>query len=235
MIKKGMVLLALLAVSAISTGKDVLIGEQEIELPVQAGFLELPESHIYTQFMQDFTPESNELLVIQAPENELTENLEMIDEEFSQSIVIQTFKGTKYRQVTKAEFGQVKDFMKQNFEQLDENLRQRINKDIDTSSKKVSSKYDVDVALSINDMVPLEIYADTGNHYGATYLMKSSLTVDGGAEDNDNVLMAINILLVKGKIIYLYVYSMDEDTASQQELLKLTEETVSRVLQSNSS
>lgn len=233
MIKKGMVLLVLLAVSAISTGKEVLIGEQTVKLPVQAGFVELPDSHIYTQFMQDFTPESNELLAIQAPKTELTENLEMIDEQFSQSIVIQTFKATKYRQVTKAEFGQVKDFMKQNFEQLDENLRQRINKDIDTSSKKVSSKYDVDVALSINDMVPLEIYADSDNHYGATYLMKSSLTVDGGAEDNDNVLMAINVLLVKGKIIYLYVYSMDESEESHQDLLRTSDVITNKVVEGN--
>ncbi|GAA0208495.1 hypothetical protein GCM10009123_14950 [Kangiella japonica] len=233
MIKKIGLFIVLLGLASFTAAKEVIIGDVTIKLPLQEGFMELPETHFYTEFMQDFTPQTNELLVIQAPKDELTQTLEMKGEQFSTSIVIQTFKGTKYRQVSKAEFGQIKDFMKQNFEQISETLKQRINSEMDASSSKVSNKYDVDVALSITDMVPLEIFADTANHYGSTYLMKSSVAVDGEAEDNDNVLMAINVMLVKGKIIYLYVYNLDEGEESHQELLQLSKKVALSISEGN--
>ncbi|PXF64355.1 hypothetical protein [Kangiella spongicola] len=233
MIKKIGLFIVLLGLTSFTAAKEVTIGDVTINLPLQEGFVELPETHFYTEFMQDFTPQTNELLVIQAPKDELTQTLEMKAEQFSKSIVFQTFKGTKYRQVSKAEFGQIKDFMKQNFEQISETLRQRINNEMDASSSKVSNKYDVDVALSITDMVPLEIFAETENHYGSTYLMKSSVAVDGEAADNDNILMAINVMLVKGKIIYLYVYSADENEESHQQLVNLAKLTAGRVKESN--
>lgn len=233
MIKKIGLFIVLLGLTSFTAAKEVTIGDVTINLPLQEGFVELPETHFYTEFMQDFTPQTNELLVIQAPKNELTQSLEMKAEQFSKSIVVQTFKGTKYRQVSKEEFGQVKDFMKQNFEQISETLRQRINNEMDASSSKVSNKYDVDVALSITDMVPLEIFAETENHYGSTYLMKSSVAVDGEAADNDNILMAINVMLVKGKIIYLYVYSADESEESHQQLVNLAKLTAGSVKESN--
>lgn len=233
MIKKIGLFIVLLGLTSFTAAKEVTIGDVTINLPLQEGFVELPETHFYTEFMQDFTPQTNELLVIQAPKNELTQTLEIKDEQFSKSIVVQTFKGTKYRQVSKAEFGQIKDFMKQNFEQISETLRQRINNEMDASSSKVSNKYDVDVALSITEMVPLEIFAETESHYGSTYLMKSSVAVDGEAADNDNILMAINVMLVKGKIIYLYVYSADENEESHQQLVNLAKQTAGRVKESN--
>ena len=230
MIKKIGLFIVLLGLTSFTAAKEVTIGDVTINLPLQEGFVELPETHFYTEFMQDFTPQTNELLVIQAPKNELTQSLEMKAEQFSKSIVVQTFKGTKYRQVSKEEFGQVKDFMKQNFQQISETLRQRINNEMDASSSKVSNKYDVDVALSITDMVPLEIFAETENHYGSTYLMKSSVAVDGEAADNDNILMAINVMLVKGKIIYLYVYSADESEDGNKVLLKLSKKVADSIL-----
>ena len=230
MIKKIGLFIVLLGLTSFTVAKEVTIGDVTINIPLQEGFVELPETHFYTEFMKDFTPQTNELLVIQAPKDELTQTLEMKAEQFSKSIVIQTFKGTKYRQVSKAEFGQIKDFMKQNFEQISETLRQRINNEMDASSTKVSNKNDVDVALSITDMVPLEIFSETENHYGSTYLMKSSVAVDGEAADNDNILMAINVMLVKGKIIYLYVYSADENKDGHQLLLKLSNKVAVSIL-----
>lgn len=233
MIKKIGLLIVLLGVTSFSAAKEVAIGEESINLPLQKGFVELPETHMYTEYMRDFTPESNELLVIQAPQAELTQALEVKGDQFSKSIVIQTFRGTKYRQVSEVEFGQVKDFMKQNFQQISEKLKEKINNEMESSSNKVSEKYDVDLALSITDMVPLEIFADTANHYGSTYLMKSNVAVDGEVADNDNILMSINVMLVKGKIIYLYVYSTDKSEESHQQLVNLSNLTADSIRDSN--
>ncbi|WP_018623666.1 hypothetical protein [Kangiella aquimarina] len=218
MIKKIIAGLAL-SIAVIASAEDrIVIGDTEITIPQVEGFQSIGPSHLMYDIMLNFVPPSNELLDIKITNSDIDAEIRGMEPEYNRYIVMQTYIPTKNRAVSKKEFEQLRNFLDNQYEEMTKAIQSQVDELAEKGSKKVSNKYSVEMATKITDNVPLEVFHNQGYRFSAMNLMTGNVMVDGQSESVSTT-MGLNVLHVKEKIIYLYVYE-ESDSESARDWVK---------------
>lgn len=208
-----------LLITSIAYAEDkIVIGDTEINLPQVEGFQSIGQNHMMYEILMNFVPPSNELLDIKIENSDIDAEIRGIEPEYKRYIVMQTYIPTKNRSVSKNEFEQLRNFLDNQYEQMTKAIQSKVDELAEKGSKEVSNKYSVEMAAKITDNVPLEIFYNQGQRFSAMNLMTGSVTVEGQSESVSTT-MGLNVLHVKEKIIYLYVYE-ESDSKSAREWVR---------------
>ena len=208
-----------LLITSIAYAEDtIVIGDTEINLPQVEGFQSIGQNHMMYEILLNFVPPSNELLDIKIENSDIDAEIRGIEPEYKRYIVMQTYIPTKNRSVSKNEFEQLRNFLGNQYEQMTKAIQSKVDELAEKGSKEVSNKYSVEMAAKITDNVPLEIFYNQGQRFSAMNLMTGNVMVDGQSESVSTT-MGLNVLHVKEKIIYLYVYE-ESDSKSAREWVR---------------
>lgn len=212
MIKKILLGIILLGITSVYAKDTVLVGQTEITIPQVEGFQSIGPSHLMYDIMLNFVPPTNELLDIKITNSDIDAEVRGMEPEYNRYIVMQTYIPTKNRVVSKNEFGQLRNFLDNQYVEMTKAIQSQVDELAEKGSKEVSNKYSVEMAAKITDNVPLEVFHNQGSRFSAMNLMTGNVMVDGQSESVSTT-MGLNVLHVKDKIIYLYVYE-ETDTES---------------------
>lgn len=208
-----------LLITSIAYAEDtIVIGDTEINLPQVEGFQSIGQNHMMYEILLNFVPPSNELLDIKIENSDIDAEIRGIEPKYKRYIVMQTYIPTKNRSVSKNEFEQLRNFLDNQYEQMTKAIQSKVDELAEKGSKEVSNKYSVEMAAKITDNVPLEIFYNQGQRFSAMNLMTGNVMVDGQSESVSTT-MGLNVLHVKEKIIYLYVYE-ESDSKSAREWVR---------------
>ena len=221
MITKWLLGLALLLISVVHAEDKVLIGNTEIKVPQVEGFQSIGQSHIMHEIMLSFVPPTNELLDIKIANDDIDAEIRGMEPEYKRYIVMQTYIPTKNRSVTKTEFDQLRMFLDSQYEEMTKAIESKIDEMAEKGSKEISDKYSLEMAMKITDNVPLEIFYNQDQRFSAMNLMTGSVDIEGQSESVSTT-MGLNVLHVKGKIIYLYVYEESDSEAARDWVKKMS-------------
>lgn len=211
-----------LLITSIAYAEDtIVIGDTEINLPQVEGFQSIGQNHMMYEILLNFVPPSNELLDIKIQNSDIDAEIRGIEPQYNRYIVMQTYIPTKNRSVTKREFEQLRNYLDNQYEQMTKAIQSKIDELAEKGSKEISNKYSVEMAAKITDNVPLEIFYNQGQRFSAMNLMTGSVAVEGQSESISTT-MGLNVLHVKEKIIYLYIYEESDSKSAREWVRKMS-------------
>lgn len=214
MIKKILLGIILLGITSVYAKDTVLVGQTEINIPQVEGFQSIGPSHLMYDIMLNFVPPTNELLDIKIKNSDIDAEIRGMEPEYNRYIVMQTYIPTKNRVVSKNEFEQLRNFLDNQYVEMTKAIQSQVDELAEKGSKEVSNKYSVEMAAKITDNVPLEVFHNQGSRFSAMNLMTGNVMVEGQSESVSTT-MGLNVLHVKGKVIYLYVYEEADSQAAR--------------------
>ncbi|MBD3652893.1 hypothetical protein [Kangiella sp.] len=228
MIKKIVLGLLLFVASVVYAEDTILIGETEIKLPQVEGFQSIGQSHFMYDIMLSFVPPTNELLDIKLQNSDIAAEVRGDEPQYNRYIVVQTYRPAKNRAVTDSEFTQLRNYLDTQYDDMTRAIQSKIDELSEKGSKAISDKYSVEMAFKVSENVPLETFYNEGQRFSAMHLMRTDVNVEGISEVVRTT-MGLNVLHVKKKIIYLYVYE-ESDSESARDWVKSTSTSFSEAI-----
>lgn len=185
---------------------EIKIGDTKINVPAYSGFAEIstisPEN---LKLFQDFCPETNRLQAAFMTQEDVGKILLGEIPSYDSYILVQSSRATEELVLSTNKFVEFRKILHKQWDSLLQDLKTDIEDGLENASKNISKRYEIDADFQVSDIVPLSIDSETASSITVSMLAKSKAIVDG----QDTVITmagTFTTFLVKGKMLFLYVY-----------------------------
>jgi len=228
------ILQILLAFSAVTClGTEVLVDNSTIIIPAPSGFSDVknvsPESF---GGMQDVTPETNRLLAGFITAHDASLLLRGKEAALKRYFMVQTFIQFEKKVFSSNEFSEFRKMIRTQQESSMQLSQNKIDSLLKTGSKNLSNRYNADISFEVNGTVPLGVSSETANSIAVSALIKYDESVN--QKKSETILAMTTVFqLIKGKLLYLYVYGEYEKAADLEWTKDIAKEWSSQIVASN--
>jgi len=225
--------LCFLSLSPFTNAAEVTVGDEKISIPSPSGFSEISSVFPETvQLFEEMCPPNNRLLAVFLSQGDVGKLIQGETPVLGSYMMVQSLKELETFSIAKYQFKEARKAMRSQYESLFEKNRESIDKIMGQAGQAISKRIDAEVTLDIGDIVPLGIDFETASSITASQLAKYSIKVDD--ENVENVkAVTMCTLLVKGKVIYLYVYKTYNDKSDLDWTRKTTQSWTNSILSAN--
>ena len=230
------VILVLLTFSG--TSQDVLainidIHGTTISIPAPAGFTEVQAVSMETfQAFEDLCPPANRLLACFLTNQDAGSLMKGEDAELNRHFLVQVYKQLEPVNVSLADFSPFREGIRTEFENYYAENREKVDAWAKRGSDNLSRRYDTDVKLDIEGMVPLGINEETASHISTSMLIKYESAILESVESYISAGTMV-IQLVRGKVLFLYVYRNYNSNSDLEWTKKVAKEWSNRIIAAN--
>jgi hypothetical protein len=156
---------------------------------------------------KQFVAPTNEEFVSFIPERDLPTALKGNIPDLPRRFSVQTAKRLTNASVSSSDFAELKNVMKSQ----NAALMNKVEKDLPGLMKQINDgiikKYDVDLALSVSQMVPLPTHEETDRILAYSALVKYDMNDPAGNPAPYVAVVTASFTHVKGKVLFLYSYA----------------------------
>ena len=206
-------ILTCLLLFSISTIKAeiYLIGGTKINIPEPKGYTVLTKDmDAAYRFSKSMVDLQNELLAYYIVDTEValakTGEMPSMDRYF----LLKVNNALKNSKVSLSDFNSVKKMIRTQNEEIFKSLEEDIQNLMKNTSDGINKEFDVDIAMKVSKMVPLDVHYETES--AMSYSMYINLGVSAGGTSEELVIAAsATFIHVSGKILFLYSYGAKED------------------------
>ena len=195
--------------------KSVYVGSREIGLPIPTDFIdaeELPD--VVTEFAEAITPPTNRLLAALLNRSEMDEVLEGQRTAFGRYFLVQTLRETEYQTIPQEEFVRYTGQNEEEIQRIFRELNPKLLEYLESAEGDISELLGEEVSLEMNQIVPLDVFARSRNHFGLTIMQMIKADFSENSQERP-IVYATNMVYFDGKILYIYIYS---SLASSQDI-----------------
>ncbi len=204
-------LLCLSAFASLAHANDVSIGGRSISVPTPDGFAELtPAMSPYYESTQAYVVPTNERYFSYIPGDAAAAILVGDDPVFSRNLAIESEKRISGVSVTGADFAELKRVFREQNQQVVDEVMAQIPEAFESGSERLSDEFDVDLAMSVNNLVQLPAHLDSERALGFSMYLNYQVDVDGQVE-SERLAVSTVILHVMDKVLFLHVYGGKDD------------------------
>jgi hypothetical protein len=198
--------LIILAVCPFAYGIDVDIAGETIRIPSPDGFTEVQSvSQDTFSFFEDMCPAQNRLLAVFVTRSDAGKLISGSDADLREYMTVQSVKSLEDLTLTKYQFSELREMLRKEYDSLFQDQEGSIDEAIAQAGTAVSKHLDTEVEFNINGIAPLGVDAETASSISMSQLAKYNLSVSGENIEH-TVAGSMTAVLVKGKILYLYVF-----------------------------
>lgn len=220
---------------AISASSVVeIVGGIPIAFPAPPGFTDA--SSISKDLLgvgEAITPPTNRLLALFISEPDIKRVASGKSATLRRYFMAQTLRKLESTNVSARDFAKLREMFKQQQSDLLERNRSKTQQNLDAALRQLVRKFrDPSLAVKVGEILPLGIFHDRDSSVGMVALAKYSFMIDGKTEEIP-MAMAMMAALVKGRVIYLYTYSVYKSNADFEWALSVSEQWVSTVASVN--
>lgn len=186
---------------------DTEIGGVKIKIPPPKGFAEI--SSVSPQLVSMFSemcPQTNRLLGVFLSEDDIGRVLRDQFPEMRRYMLAQSVTALDSLSFTKYQFAELRKMLREQYDTFFEDKEEYVNSLLDNMENVISKRTGERVGLSIGDIVPLGVESESSTGIAVSQLTKYQLSVLGKPEDHV-VVASFVVTFIKGKVIYLYVFS----------------------------
>lgn len=222
-----------LFLTSLTNAAEVTVGDEKISIPSPSGFSEISSISPETvQLFKDMCPPTNRLLAVFLSQGDVDRLIQSKATALDSYMMVHSSKKLETFSLAKYQFKEVRTATRSQYDSLFEKHRESIDKIMGQAGQAISKRIDAEVALDIGDIVPLGIDFETASSITASQLTKYSVKVD---DENVEYVMAGTMctMLVKGKVIYLYVYNTYNDKSDLDWTRKTTKSWTNSILSAN--
>lgn len=191
-----------------ATATDISVGGVSLTIPDPEGFSPVTqEMELLFELQKQFVAPTNEEFVSFIPEQDVPAVLQGNIPNLPRRFTVQTVKTLIDKSVSTSGFEEFKSIIKtqndkimQEAEALLPGLTQQMNEGI-------NEKYDIDIAFSVSQMMPMPIHHETDNTLAYSALVKYEMNDENGNPASDITVVTTTLVHVKNKVMFLYTYA----------------------------
>lgn len=198
----------MLLVPAVSMAADISIGGVALRIPSPASFSPVTQQmgELY-ELQKQFVAPTNEEFVAFIPKGDVPAVLSGQIPDLPRRFTVQTAKTLIGASVTASDFARLKSII----ESQNDELMKKVEKDIPGLMKQmndgIAKKYDVYLAFSVSQMVPLPVHEVTDRTLAYSALVKYNMNDAAGNPAPYVAVVTATFVHVKSKVLFLYSYA----------------------------
>lgn len=205
--RAGMIGLLLMVATGVQA-TDIQVGEVQLAIPSPTGFSPVtPQMAPLFEMQKHFVAASNEEFVAFIADENIPKALAGEIPEMPRRFTVQTPKNLVGSFITSAEFNELKTVIKTQ----NEDILQKIEAQFPGLSSQVNNgikkQFEVDVAFSISQMIPLPVHIETERTFAYSSFAKYEMKDEQGNVVPFVVVVTATIAHVQGKLLFLYSYA----------------------------
>lgn len=184
------------------------IGDVDIALPLPAGFSTLPNDGADLQALAaSMAPSTNRVLALLVNQNDFALIAKKQPPKLGRYVLFETFVDLENATVAPASMVLVKDTLRTRFTTMMAQVTPEVRAQLEAAAGRGTARRGAtDMALEAGDMAPIEFFEPGSDAITMISLNKVAASNTGTRRDV-TLAAAFTTLLVKGKLIYFYVYS----------------------------
>jgi hypothetical protein len=200
--------LILIALPGAVSAATIVVGGTEIEIPSPSNFSEVtPQMATLYEVQKLFVASMNVEYLAFIPDKDVSTALRDELPELERRFTVQTAKSLVNLSVTRYSFEELKQVIKTQNDEIVKKAEAAIGQSIETINKNITGQYDVDLALSVSQMIPLPAHAQTERSLAYSAFVKYNINDEAGNPSSFVAAMTVTFVHVKGKVLFLYSYA----------------------------
>lgn len=200
--------LILIALPRAVSAATIVVGETEIEIPNPSSFSEVtPDMATLYEFQKQFVAHTNVEFLAFISDRDVPTALKNEIPELERRFTVQTAKSLVNLSVTKKSFEELKQIIKTQNDEIVKKAEAAIGKTIVKINENITDQYDVDLALSVSQIIPLPAHAETERSLAYSAFIKYNINDEAGNPSSFVAVMTATFVHVKGKVLFLYSYA----------------------------
>lgn len=186
----------------------ISIGGTALDIPNPPGFAAItPQMTGTYEFQKQFVPPSNEQFIAFMPELEVPQALRNEIPDLTRYFSVQTSKANVDVFIFSSDFSMFKQIIKTQNEEMIKEVEKNLPDLLGKVSEGINKKYDLDIAFSVSQMIPLPIHHKTDRTIAYSMFIKYNIN-DGSSNDATSVVAGtITFAHIKGKLFFLYSFA----------------------------
>jgi len=181
-------------------------GTVYLNVPEPDGFLESSDIDMVNSFANSLIIPGNVLLGIYIEEEDVAKIIGFQEPKLDRYMLLQSDRRIKQDRLSKQYFREMADSFKKYHGKLFSNIKDDVNKHINSVTEDLGGKYNVPFEMALGKTVSLGTSYNKEEAIGVTTLTRYETNI-GGHIETFVMVGGVNIIYLKGKILYAYVYS----------------------------
>ncbi len=190
---------------------DVDIAGTKLAIPAPDGCKWIASDLPYARLMERFVPPQNRQLALFLTEDDAAIVADGEVPEPTRLFYVQTAKAVVDRFATSADFAAAKKEIKSQHASIAKEVEKQMPGFMEDVNKGISAEYNVDVALSVSQVVPLPPHHESDRSLAISMLTKYAAAGAGGNPVSWEAAVTTTLVHVKGKILFLYATAERSD------------------------
>lgn len=187
------------------------VGGKELEIPSPRDFsVVTQEMDAVYRLSQQIVDSDNDQLAVYIAKSDVPIALSGKMPPFKRYFILKVNKRVKNVVISSKDFTELKNTTKQQNNEIFKSLETEMSDIMKKNSKVVSDVFDVDVALKLSKMVPLDPHYETDNAFAYSMYINCGVTVEGSNEDFI-ITGTLTYINVAGKVLFLYCYGPQDE------------------------
>ena len=191
---------------------EIEIGDRSLNVNIPAGYVELtPAMSPYYETMRAYIAPTNTRYFTLIPTDDADALLRGEVVNLERYINVESQESLDNVSVSAEMYDSFRDVLRTQMDAIVEEVNKMLPGIVDRGNARVSEAFDLDVAVTPGNMVPLPIHVDSANAMVYSMYMKLSTSVDGEVTYGGVVSATASTLHVRDKVLFIYVYGSETD------------------------
>lgn len=209
--KKTLATIFLIFIAGFANATTFSVGGKELEIPLPKGFSLVTQEMdaVYRLSLQMADP-VNDQLAFYIAESDVPFAMSGKIPSLERYYILKVNKKLKDMVAGSKDFAELKSITKRQNRKIFKSVETQMSDLIKKTNKGISKEFDIDFALKLSKVVPLNPHYETDNAFAYSMYINYGVTVKGSKEDF--ILSATTTFVnVAGKILFLYCYGPQKD------------------------
>ena len=228
---KSIIFTLLLISPSLSWSSDISIGDVSLVIPKPEGFSPVtPKMAVLYEVQKQFVAPSNEEFISFIPDDVVEVVLKDEIPDLPRRFTVQTSRNLVNATVSSSYFLSLKKIIKSQNTKIIKEVEAQLPEIMGKMNKGIKEQYEVDLALSVSQMVPMPAHEETDNTLSYSMLVRYDMKDEMGNPDSFVAAVTTTFVHLKGKVLFLYSYA--EESALEWSR-KASHEWTSNLINSN--
>lgn len=187
------------------------VDDTDLNIPAPIGFVRVtPQMNAVYRLSQLTTSSSNEQLAFYIQEKDGPAAMSGALPKLNRYFSLQLNKRLKGAIVTGKDFGNFKNVIKRQNADLIKSLESQFPSLFDIKSRQISKAFNIQIALRLTTMIPLEMHVDENNAFAYSFFGKLGISTE---ENQKDLILSgtCSFINVSDKVVFLYCYGEQDD------------------------
>jgi hypothetical protein len=204
--KKTLATILLIFIAGSAYAETFSIGGKELVIPTPQGFSRVTQEMdaVYRMSLQIIDPE-NDQLAYYISDSDIPTAMSGELPSLERTFLLKVNKQLKNMVVGSKDFIELKNTVKRQNKEIFESVKSQIPGLMKGASEGISEEFDVNFALQISQMIPLEPHYETDNALAYSMYINYGVSAEGTKEELI-VSATATIVNISGKVLFLYCY-----------------------------